>query len=237
MTDEVAKPAGRTGRWVIWSFAALGVVAAISVIFLAVMVFSFTAERGAPAQVAGKTASEQYSVQGVEEIDGTNLFKVEIGIGDRGGGSYSSRGVDLRNLILLDKSTGANRRLLPGNDRHVVDTTFLPAAATGGAFGVATEVTESTDTPAGTKKAPPPPMAYYVVEVRQKEGVLQDVLVGNLAGGSQAWLLTGIDGADKMWMISPTRLGMLLRQGMKLQYRVIDIPTLKIVTATAVDIG
>jgi hypothetical protein len=234
MTEEAAKPAGRATRWVTWGFVALGVAAAISIIFLAVVVLGFVADRRAPAPLAGKTASEQYSVQGVEDVYGTNLLKVKIGIGDGGGGgSYSSRAADPRNLILLDKTSGANRRLLPGNDRHIVDATFLPAA---GMSGPVQSGTVAEGDP-GTGKSPPPPLAYYVVAVQQKDGALQDVLVGNLAGGAQAWLLTGIDGIDKMWMISPTRLGMLLRQGLKLQYRVIDIPTLKIVTATAVDIG
>jgi hypothetical protein len=80
-------------------------------------------------------------------------------------------------------------------------------------------------------------MAYYAVTVRRKDGALQDLLVGNLADGSQAWLLGGIDGVDRMWMISPTRLGVLMRQGLKLQYRVIDIPALKLIGAKPVDIG
>jgi hypothetical protein len=188
------------------------------------------------------------TVQQVESVWGTGLVAVTIGVGDRSDGNpYGSSGrgeTDRRNLVLLDKASGANRKLLPDNDRHIVDVSFLAAAAdTPGSHASPdmTEVAEVTEVAGGgsgpAAKASAPPMAYYAVTVRRKDGALQDLLVGNLADGSQAWLLGGIDGVDRMWMISPTRLGVLMRQGLKLQYRVIDIPALKLIGAKPVDIG
>lgn len=239
-----------TGRWLIWLFAGVGVLAALAIIWLAAMAAIFSmrmgGERAEPAQVAAKEPKQSYSVQQVDRVRGTTLLAIAIGVGTGQSsasedpyGSSSSRGAsDQRNLILLDKPTGANRRLLPGNDRSILDVTFLPAAPTLERGHAQRAVTEAEEAESDAKtKTTPPPMAYYAVVVRQKDGKLQDVLIGSLASGAQAWVLTGIDGIDRMWMITPTRLGLLLRQGMKLQYRVIDIPALKTVAARPVDIG
>ena len=239
MTEETTPTGKGATTWLTWGFAAFGIVAAIAVIFLAAVVVSFMSRAPrAPVQVAGKTASEQYSVQDVEDVYGTNLLKIEIGLGDRSGGSYSSRTPDLRNLVLLDKASGASRRLLSGNDRQIARSDFLPAAAMVRPVGAQGEtLVEDSDSAGPEAKKAAPPMAYYAVQVHQKDGVLIDVLIGNLASGSQAWLLRGIDGIDRMWMIDATHLGLLMRQGMRLQYRVIDVPQLKVVTAKPVDLG
>ncbi|MES2442237.1 MAG: hypothetical protein V4574_05355 [Pseudomonadota bacterium] len=241
---EPARTKPDMARALLWLFAAIGGAVALGVVAvigaLAFFSLSRDSERAAPAQVAAKEA-QPYTVQEVEGIRGTNLAAITIGIGEpsrndpysmSGGG-----GTDRRNLVLLDKATGANRRLLPANDRRIIDVAFFPAApnveARQGGYA-------ASETVQGAEAQPKPslaPMAYYVIAVRRKDGKLQDLLVGNLATGAQAWLLTGLDGVDRMWMIAPTRLGVLLRQGLKLQYRVIDIPALKIVAGRPVEIG
>lgn len=239
------QPAARPGmsRYLIWGFAALGVLAAGAVIFLAVVVLGFMGQRPyQAAPVAGKTATERYTVQDIENVRGTSLIGIEIGLSQGSVGSYSGRGDrDQRNLILLDKTTGTSRRLLTDNSRHLETTWLLPAKAEARPLGgdqadpAADIVTEAPRTE-GAAEARKPPIAYYVVSVRQPKGELLDLLVGEIGSGHQAFVLSGIDGVDRIWMLTPTRIGLLLRQGMKLHYRVIDVPTLKVVVARPVEI-
>jgi hypothetical protein len=234
---EERSHAGRyVGRYLMWGFAAIGLAAALSVIYLAAALLNMNRGNPEPSKVAGKAPSEQYSVQDVEDVRGTDLVKIEIGIGAPGGDPYSSSSdSDQRNLILLDRRTGANRRLLPDNSRHVALTWFFPAAVEDPAAEDKARAVEVAGETAA--KAPPPPYAYYVLAVRQAKGRLNDLLIGDLASGRQAFVLNGINGVDKIWMLSPTRLAVLMRADMRLHYRVIDIPTLKIVLARQLDIG
>jgi hypothetical protein len=239
MTGQANPARGGAARWLMWSFAAIGLLAALAVIFLAITVLGFmSGGPREPARVAGKAPSEQYSVQDVDGVRGTDLLQIQIGIGEHGGGSYSGkRSIDQRNLILLNRLNGESRRLLPDNSRSIERTWLFPAvtespAEAREAYEPGGEVTQGAKS-----KAPPPPFAYYVLAVRQEGGRLEDVLVGDLATGHQAFVLSGIDGIDRIWMASPTRVAILLREKLRLHYRVIDIPALKVVTARPVDIG
>lgn len=242
MTDTEPKK-GRAGRILIWIFAGVGLLAAIAVIWLAAVLtgVSYFDRRPEPAKVAVKGEAEPYSVQDVRDVPGTGLVQIAVGIAGRGGkGVYSSsseREFDHRNLILLDKATGTSRRLLADNRRRIAEFRFLPAlAAVDSAERAEDEyVLEATEEPDG--KRPPPPAAYYVLAVRKPDSERQDVLVGNIASGRQAFLLNDIDGIDRMWMLSPTRLAMVVREGMNVHYKVIDVPTLKLVLARPVEIG
>ncbi len=240
MADEGEKPK-RAARWLFWGFAAVGALAALAVIGLAVLVLGFALHNppGQPATVAGAGApgqSEAYSVQSVDEVRGTDLLQIAIGVGDSRSEPYSSRGPnDQRNLILLNRSTGDSRRLLQDNSRHIDAVSFFPAVAEGTAEETNPNDVAPRDDEA--KKTPPPAFAYYALTVRQKEGLQRDLLVGDLASGKQGFVLSGIDGIDRMWMLSPTRLAVLLREKLKLHYRVIDLPSLKMVTARPIDIG
>jgi hypothetical protein len=210
---------------------ALAVVGAGIVILAVVLVGGVMLTRGhgnadAPAQVEAKAAKEVFAVAAVNPLHGTNAQEIVIATDSsirRGdAGSYSGGGApDERNVILLDKTSGVSRKLLPDNGRRIVSRDYLPAMAGAGEEGV------------DTQKAP---LGYYVFRVRAADGARQDVLVGDLATGRQAYLLAGIDGIDKAWMQSPTRLALLMRQGRKLQYRAIEIPDLKVVVARPVEI-
>ena len=232
---------GGAGRILIWIFAGVGLLAAIAVIWLAMMVAGVggwdRARRDAPIAVKGQNIP--FSVQDVRDVRGTGLVQLAIGIPGRSGKVASSSGAyefDHRNLILLDKATGASRRLLADNHRRIVEFRFLPAvAAVDGAQRRDEEYIEEADEEADGKKVPP--AAYYVLAVSEVEGEKQDVLVGNIAGGRQAYLLKNIDGIDRMWMLTPTRLAMVVREGMAVHYKVIDVPTLKLVLARPVEIG
>jgi hypothetical protein len=132
-------------------------------------------------------------------------------------------------VILLDQASGASRRILPDNSREIAGVWLLPASA-----GASPD--EPVD-PLGAAPSKPQTSAYYVLAVNQQQGGLKDLLVGDLASGKQSFVLSGIDGIDEIWMLSPTRIALLLRDKMKLHYRVIDVPTLKVVASRPVDIG
>jgi hypothetical protein len=242
MAEETTTHRGWAGRALIWIFAGVGLVAAIAVIWLAMLVAGVggwdRARRDAPVAVKGQNIP--FSVQDVRDVRGTGLVQLAIGIPGRSGKIASSSGgyeFDHRNLILLDKATGESRRLLPDNLRRIIEFRFLPAVAA--VDGAQSRGEEYVDAAAeeGEENKMPPPAAYYVLAVSDVEKDKQDVLVGNIANGRQAYLLEDIDGIDRMWMLTPTRLAMVVREGMAVHYKVIDVPTLKLVLARPVVIG
>lgn len=238
--NEVAKRGG-AGRLLIWIFAGVGLLAAVAVIWLAAMLIGtgrFNRSHD-PAPVAVKGQTAPFSVQDVRDVRGTGLVQLAIGIPGRAGKVASSSGrydFDHRNLILLDKATGASRKLLPDNNRSIMEFRFLPAvAAVDGAQRRGEEYIEEDPDEADGKRVPP--AAYYVLAVAQADLTKQDVLVGNISDGRQAFLLKNLDGIDRMWMLTPTRLALVVREGMAVHYKVIDVPALKLVLARPVEIG
>lgn len=242
MTDT-ARQGWTAGKILTWVFAGVGLVAALAVIWLALMVAGI----GGPhrdresAKVAVEGEAEPFSVQDVRDVHGTGLVQIAIGVAGRGGGKIASSGssyeFDHRNLILLDKATGTSRRLLADNHRRIVEFRFLPAsAAIDSADHGAEEYLIEADDEASDKKVKPP-AAYYVLVVRQAGSMRQDILVGNIADGRQDFLPKNIDGVDRIWMLNPTRLALVVREGMKVHYKVIDVPTLKLVLSRPVEIG
>ncbi|MEN3747129.1 hypothetical protein TPR58_08115 [Sphingomonas sp. HF-S3] len=232
MSDRPATPlASRIpGRILLGVFAGIGLLAAAAVIFLAVTVLGWEhreRREAAPVQ-AGADATEIFSVGAITPLRGTRFDEIVIARGDAGDGgsaSYSSRGkeADERNVILLDSTSGTSRKLLPDNTRRIVGRDYLPAVA--GRDGETNDEGYAVETAA----TPKPPLAYYVIRVQAADAKSQDVLVGDLNTGRQAILLKGIDGVERVWMQSATRMGVLMRQGRKLHYRAIEIPDLKIV--------
>jgi hypothetical protein len=228
------------GRIVVWGFAALGLLAAGAVILIAVNLLAWQSRmRQEPAAVQAKAADEVFAVAAVNGLEGAGIDEIVIATQSsiRGGSmDYASSGgggrPDTRNVVLLDKATGTNRRLLPDNSRQIVSRTYLPALATVEEAGDADEMEVMTD---GNRVKPP--RAYFVLRVKAGDGKSEDLLVGDLKTGRQAFVLTGVDGVDRIWMQSPTRVGLLMRQGRQLLFRAIEIPELKVVAARPVEIG
>ncbi|HEX6375713.1 MAG TPA: hypothetical protein VFZ91_08320 [Allosphingosinicella sp.] len=222
---QAAPPRSRV-HWIVWLFALVGLAGILAFIFLVVMV-GRAYEPRQPAKVAGNKAEETFTVSNVQRLPGTELVQMEIAASEGSVGSYSSGGErDVRNILLLDRRTGASRKILPDNNRHVSRSIFLPAeveakTSVGGdelLLGAADADGES------------PPAAYYLLQVGQQGNRdLEDVLVGRIADAKQAFVMTGIDGIDSTWMDSPTRLGLIVRERLRLYYRVVDIASLKVV--------
>lgn len=231
-----AEPAARPPRahWLVWLFAAVGLIGIVGVIALVAMVMSF--ERPyQPAKVASDRKTEiVFTVGTPQDLPGTDLLHLDVSASEGRGGSspYSGGRDDRRNILLLDKATGASRRILPDNMRRIEEARFLPAKAQ------IPDDRAADSALIGTAEADErAPAAYYLLEVQQAErSELKDVLVGTLSGGRQGFVMRGLDGIDSVWMQSPTRIGLIVRERLGLYFRIVDIPTLKVVQSRRIEV-
>lgn len=228
--EEAPAPRRPRTHWIVWLFALVGLVGILAVVALTVMV-SNAFDQHQPAKVAGTKAEEILTVQSVRALPGTDLIQMEVGTSSPSGSYSGSGGSDLRNILLLDRRTGASRRLLSDNSRRIRQSRFLPARAEPGAAPADAEVLMSGQV---DDRAP---AAYYLLEVaHERDPDVEDVLVGRLADGRQGVVMAGIDGVDLIWMDSPTRLGLIVREKLRLYYRIVDIPSLKVVESRPIAI-
>lgn len=227
--DEAAAPRRPRAHWIVWLFALVGLAGVVALIVLATVV-SNAFDRHRPAQVAGTKAEETFTVQSVHALPGTHIIQMEVGT-PAPSGSYSGSGSDMRNILLLDRRTGASRRILPDNSRRIRQSRFLPARAEPGT------ATADDELLMGGQGGERQPAAYYLLEVEhQGDKDLEDLLVGRLADGKQAVVMSAIDGVDLTWMDSPTRLGLIVREKLRLHFRIVDIPSLKVVESRPIAI-
>lgn len=228
MSADPAPAKART-HWVVWAFAAIGALGIVGILALMAMLFHY--ERPyQPAKVAGAKPETVFTLGSVDELRGTNLIRIDILASDGRGGSsaYSGGEADTRNILLLDKASGASRKLLPDNARHIDQSRFLPAKA-----GLVPAADDPLMSDGGGDVVDPP--AYYVLTISEGDRS-HDILVGTLASGRQAYVMRNVDGIDSVWMQSPTRIGFIVRERLNLYYRIVDVPTLKVVTSTRVAI-
>jgi hypothetical protein len=230
--NDAAPSAGRFGRVLVWLFAALGVAAAIAIVWVVIVVTRFDRERE-PAVVAGHPPPGEVLVVGaVDQHEGPGVIAIEIGVPQNGGiksgsGSYSIE--ETRNLLLLDRKAGTSRSVLPDNGTRIAEIDYFPAVAEGGA------ISDYDDERSGD--APP---AYYLLtlerELRNGDRVY-DLLAGTLATGQQGIVMRGLSGMEQSSMLDAARLGIVVREGQALYYRVIDLPSLKQVESHKIEIG
>jgi hypothetical protein len=230
--DESPPRAARRTHWLVWAFALFGALGLLAMIFLAFAVNDL-GRPYQPAKVAGDAPETVFTLRNVHELTGTSLLQIDIAVSEsnRGSSPYSGgRAEDTRNILLLDKATGASRKLLPDNNRRIDETRYL--SAEGGVY----------DTDGGrligASEEQKAPLVYYLLSVRQAgDKDVDDVLVGTLSSGKQAYVMRGIDGIDSIWMHSATQIGMIVRDRLSLYYRIVDIPSLKLVQSKRIDIG
>ena len=225
--EPQAPPPRPRVHWIVWLFALVGVAGILAFISLVAML-GRTYGPDQPAKVAGRKAEETFTVSGVQRLEGTGLMQLEIAASEGGGGSYSSGGErDVRNVLLLDRHTGASRKILPDNSRRVIHSLFLPAQADDKSQVAGDDLPLPGESDASRAARP---RAYYLLRIEQKGSRdLEDILVGRIADGKQAFVMSGIDGVDATWMDSPTRLGLIVRERLGLYYRIVDMASLKVV--------
>jgi hypothetical protein len=222
----------RLAQWVTWLFAAVGVLGIVAIIALAVSVVSLDRPYQ-PARVADGKHETILTIGEPYRLSGTGLLAMNISASEGRMGSVASSGgrsEEVRNILIVDSASGASRRLLPDNAHHVVQSSFYPAKAQ---LDEEAEDDRTGDTPSARGA----PAAYYVIQLRQAgDSEHEDLLVGTLATGKQAVVMRGIDGVDRRWMLSPTRIGFLVRQRLQLYYRVVDIPSLRVILSRRIAI-
>lgn len=213
-------------HWIVWLFAAVGLAGILCLIFLTVMIMGLDRGRET-AKVVDQKSETMFVVGGPEDLAGTNLMHLAVSASTGRGSGYSSSRDDQRNVLLIDKMSGASRRILPDNQHRIVSEHFLPAKAE-----IPDKPGDDSDAALMGKPAPSKtaPIAYYMLVLEQgKDSELQQILVGTLAGGRQGVVMEGLDGVDNVWMQGPTQIGLLVRERLGLYYRVVDIPSLKVV--------
>jgi hypothetical protein len=231
-------PSTRPGtHWLIWLFAAVGLLGLLAIIALAALILGIgRGERQPAAQVAGERKTIVFTVSAPQEVPGTNYVQISVNASGGGGGSspYSSGTDDRRNILLIDKMSGASRRILPDNARRITDSRFLPAKPQ---LVDGTPEDEALLAAAGDGGAKPEPAVYYLLELeRADRSGPRDVLVGTIASGRQGFVMEGIDGVDTVWMQSATRVALIVRERLGLYYRVVDIPSLRVVESRPIEI-
>lgn len=236
MSAEPAPPArGGAGQWVVWLFAIVGLVGVLAFIWLVVAVGSFGGGGAEPARVETAQGAEKQALalRYPQDLKGTNLLRMDVVASESGGGSgsYSGREDDVRNILLIDKSSGASRQLLATNEHRIADAVYFAPRA-------GTDPTNHSDpSPAGQTETAAAAPAYYLIVVEQlPRSGLQDVIVGTLDGARQATVMRGVDGVDRSWMHSDSRIALLVREKRRLHFRIVDVPTLKVVASRAVEI-
>ena len=236
LSAEPNPPAPRTGtHWIVWIFAIVGVFGVIAFIMLTVMFFG-DQRRHQPAEVVAETSTIHFVVRDAAPIRGTNLVRIGIAAGpERGPSSYSSGGMDdERNILLLDRTSGAIRRLLPDNSRRIARSYFLPARAEA-AVDSSDEAVAVREAAADESPAVPP--AYYALLIAQAErDDSLDLVIGALADEQHGFTMPGLAGVDGVWMQSPTQMALIVREGLNLFYRIVDIPSRRVVLSRRIAI-
>ena len=220
-------------HWIVWLFAGVGLLGLGAIIVIAWAILGIEGSGREPARVAGPTPEASFAVRDAQPLAGTPFIRIEISAGaGRHGSSLVSSGSssELRNILLMDRRNGAVRPLLPGNDRRIEQVNFLPAEA------------DSAPTEGGRSRPEEEdhPPAYFVLLVGPVEGTDAratgarldqgfDLLVGRLGDDGQAFVMRGLDGVDAIWMQSPSRIGLIVREELNLHYRIVDMTSLRVI--------
>jgi hypothetical protein len=221
-------------RWLVWLFAALGVAAAIALIWLVVMVNGSFRPREFAKVDAAAPPGKIYAVGDVSELQGTGKIAVQINLVNENSGSGYSKIKsgdygDQRNLVLIDRESGESNQLLPNNDREIVGSQYFAAQAGSGQAG-------GREYDDNASKAP---LVYFALVLTDPniENGKRDIVVGTLATRNQAVVQTGLDGVDDMRMLDNRRLALIVREKQTLYYRIIDLSELKLLQSSKIKIG
>ncbi len=223
----------------LWLFAALGVLGACATILI-VLLIVWSSVRPHPQPIIQSVRdAETYAVSDVEGVTGRDMVAIEIvRVSAHDHGIYSSyKENDIRNIILLNQSTGLSRRLLPDNKRFVFAHKFL-AAVSDFESG---EPARSVAGPLGRPSAAGPAV-YYALEisdnnVRDGKSATHSLVVGSLDTGQNGVVLSGVQDISDMWMVDPKHLGVIVSQDEALSYRIVDLSAMRVTRSTPVNVG
>jgi hypothetical protein len=94
----------------------------------------------------------------------------------------------------------------------------------------------TADREGGQQERRPPPAYFALLVAQPARHDRFDLLIGALAGGEQHYVMQNLEGVDSVWMQSPTRIGFIVREQLNLYYRIVDIPTLRVVQSRRIAI-
>ena len=210
---------GIFATWTIRGLAVIGLLGCLALIAIVAILFDVSGQRYAPAKVEAADTHEVFTVSDIKPVQGTDLIRMDVDASEeRGAGSLSGRGsnADQRNIALLDTVTGTSRRILPDNRRRISEYGLLP-----GDHSARDDIIEE-----GT--AAKAVTSYYLVIAQPGDAGLVDLMVGSIASGRQAIVMTGIDGVDSVWMPDAGHIAAIVRDKRKLFYRIIDMSNFKV---------
>ena len=158
-------------------------------------------------------------------LPGTDLIALFVGYREDEGSQGTSlfratNAPGVRDLILLDSVTGASRRLLPVDDRRIMQAQFLA---------------DGPDPDPDAKEARP--MAWFSLAVQPNDAGDDDpvdLVMGRLADGRQATVMTGITRVISLTSRDRRTVAALVRIGDRLFYRLIDMNALAVTGSTEV---
>jgi hypothetical protein len=220
-------PSRQRLHWIIWLFAIVGALGIIAFSAFVLLISTLQPHRE-PAEVVAEASATRFVVRDAEPIAGTNLVRITIAVGPEGSPYSSRRGDDERNILLLDRASGAVRRLLPDNSRRIARSYFLPARAEASP-APAGEVYADRDAAPGSSSPPPPPAFFALLVAQPEQDDRYDLLIGRLGDETQNFTMQGLAGVDGVWMQSPTQMALIVREGLNLFYRIVDIPSRRVV--------
>ena len=204
--------------------AIVGVLGCLAVITIVVMLSTISFGRHEPATVQAAATKQVFAIGNIGKVQHSNLITIEVRATEEGSDSYASgslrgRNDDLRNILLLDTSTGQSRRLLPDNSRRIGDFRLLPNDP---------DHDDVLPDMGADKTGKAPPCCYYLVLDRADNSGLKDVILGVIGTGKQAMALQAVDGVDSISMPDNTHVALIVRQQRRLSYRVIDLADFKV---------
>ncbi len=226
-------------QWLLWLFAAVGFLGACAVILVALQIVRSLERQHPPPMIAAGGGAESFAVGEIAAVPGRDMVALEIDIvsGHESGMSSAYKQNDVRNIILLNQSTGVSRRLLPDNKHFIFDHKFLAAVSDIEKGRTAGSVDKQPGRPSATA-----PAAYYALEISDnnaKEGkpATHSLVVGSLDTGQQGVVVSGVQGISDMWMVDAKHLGIVVSQNEVLIYRIVDISALRVTRSTTINVG
>lgn len=167
-------------------------------------------DRGKPEQIVRDRSGAALTFGDVNQVEGTRFFTVPIvRVEHAGSDGYFTKGYaggDERNRLIVDSTTGANRRVLPGTDFQIVNWIEPKVAASktvGSSF-------DSTDDGAADQRS----SGIYAAVVKRpgrtdKDPVTYDLLLGRYEDGKQTWAARGLSGVESLWLTPDQRIALV----------------------------
>ena len=233
-----AAPAKPWWRWLLWPFVLLGVLATIVLLWLMVLVLDIGPGRNEQPVMAKTGAERRFVVGQIAPLDGTSLMAIEIAAADSNGAiSSKGYGSDLRNVLLLDRSTGRSRRILPDNTRQISGLRYLPDGGGTALVMDGVSVVEETGEDAARRKRKPARFVVFELTdpAHREKGV--ELMVSEVAAGEAAAVLRSIDGIDHLEMLDEDHASVIVREKGQLRFKVLDLPARKVTEDHPIDIG